>query len=87
MRAVRAREAHVGREVVERVVAPVVRQAARDEMPIVGVEVDRQQLDRRDAEVREVLDAPRPTPGPGTCRAAAPGRAGARRVKPFTCSS
>ena len=40
----------------ERVVAPVVRQALLDQVPVVGVVVHRQQLDGGDAQLLEVLD-------------------------------
>ena len=52
----RKREAHVGREVRQRVVAPVVVQAALDEVPLVVVVVHRHQLDGGDAERGEVAD-------------------------------
>ena len=41
----------VRREVADRVVAPVVAQAALDEMAVVHEVVDRQQFDRGDAEL------------------------------------
>ncbi len=50
----RGRVPHVGREVGERVVAPVVRQPAIEQVPFVRVVVHRHQLDRRDAQVRQV---------------------------------
>ena len=43
-------------EVADRVVAPVVPQALRDEVPVVHERVDRHQLDGRDAEPPQVLD-------------------------------
>ena len=49
-------EAHIGREVRQRVVAPVIVQAALDEMPLVVVMVHRHQLDGGDAERGEVAD-------------------------------
>ena len=55
----------VRREVADRVVAPVVAQAALDEVRVVDELVDRQQLDRGDAEPLQVLDRP-----PGCARPA-----------------
>jgi hypothetical protein len=52
----RARVLRVRCEVGDRVVAPVVGQAALDEVVLVEVVVDGQQLDRGDAEVAEVAD-------------------------------
>ena len=46
----------VRREVADRRVAPVVREAAVVEEALVGDVVDRQQLDRGDAEVAEVRE-------------------------------
>ena len=56
--AVRARRRveRVRREVADRRVAPVVRQAAVVQEALVGDVVDRQQLDRGDAERLEVLE-------------------------------
>ncbi len=48
--------ARLGREVAERVVAPVVHQAALHQRPIVHQRVDRQQLDRRDAQLAQKGD-------------------------------
>ena len=46
----------VGREEADRVVAPVVAQPALDEVGVLDELVHRQQLDRRDAERRQVLE-------------------------------
>ena len=54
----------VRREVADRAVAPVVGQAALVQERLVGDVVDRQQLDRGDAEVLEVARAPRSDASP-----------------------
>ena len=55
LRAIRRRRvAVVGREEGQGVVAPVVGETARDELPVDGVQVNRQQLDRGDAELAEM---------------------------------
>ena len=51
--------AHVRREEADGVVAPVVDEASIDEVALVDVLMHRQQLDRRDAELDEVLDGRR----------------------------
>ena len=48
--------ARIGGEETNRVVAPVVRQPALQQMAVVDEHVNRQQLDRRDAERLDVLD-------------------------------
>ena len=48
-----------GREERQRVVAPVVRQAALDQVAVVDVVVDGHQLDRRDAELQQMARSPR----------------------------
>ena len=48
--------ARLGREEADRVVAPVVAQAALDQAAVVDEGVHRQQLDRGDAEALQVLD-------------------------------
>ena len=48
--------ARVGREEAQRVVAPVVDAALLDQEPLIDVVVNRQELDGRDAQVRQVLD-------------------------------
>ena len=63
------RVARLGREEAERVVAPIVAQAALDQMPVVDEGVDRQQLDRGHAEPLEVIDHRRAPPARETCRA------------------
>ncbi len=45
-----------GREEADRVVAPVVDEAALDEVPLVGDRLDRQQLDRRHPEAAQMRD-------------------------------
>ena len=49
----------LGREETDRVVAPVIAQAAVDQNLVVDVCVDRQQLHRRDAEVLQIFDRAR----------------------------
>ena len=50
------RVARIGREEAERVVAPVVRQALFEQVLLVDVDVDGQQLHRRDAERLEMIE-------------------------------
>ena len=59
----RRRVERVRREVADRAVAPVVRQPALGEEALVGDVVDRQQLDRRDAELAQVARSPARTRG------------------------
>ena len=54
-----ARVLRLGREESDRVVAPVIAQAAVDQNLVVDVCVDRQQLHRRDAEVLQIFDRAR----------------------------
>ena len=49
-------KARVGREERDRVVAPVVRQAAADEVTVADCSVHRQELDGGHAELDEVVD-------------------------------
>ena len=44
------------RKKADRVVAPVIRQAAIDQNLVVDVRVHRQQLDRRDAQIFQIID-------------------------------
>src|SRR4029079_6613999 len=48
--------AAVGRKEADRVVTPIVRQPARREMPVDDRLVYRQQLNRRDTEVEQILE-------------------------------
>ena len=48
--------ARLGREIGERRIAPIVAQPLLDEEAVVDEGVDRQELDRRDAEPHEMLD-------------------------------
>jgi hypothetical protein len=50
------RVARFRREKTDRVVAPVVRQLAFDQRPVVDKSMDRQQFDRGDAEALEMFD-------------------------------
>ena len=77
-RAAHARVLGVRREVADRVVAPVVAQAALEQEAVVDERVDRQQLDRGDAEPLQVRGSPRGARGRRRCRAAAPGTSGCR---------
>ena len=52
----RRRVAQIRRKETERVVAPVVRQTALDEVPVVGMMVHRQQFDGRDAQALQMID-------------------------------
>jgi hypothetical protein len=76
----------VRREELDRVVAPVVRQPALDQVAVVHEGVDRQQLDRGDAEVAQVLDHRRRRQA-AEGAAQASGTSGWRIVKPRTCIS
>ena len=69
------------------VVAPVVRQAPVEEEALVDDVVHGQQLDRGDAERREVLDrGSEREPGVGAAEVLR-GSSGWRLVKPLTCAS
>jgi hypothetical protein len=82
------REVALGRrEEAERVVAPVVREPFVDEVPVVVEGLDRQELDRGDAELHEVVDhVVLRQPLEGAAEAAGRGR---RRssVRPLTWAS
>ena len=54
----------LGREEAQRIVAPVVAQAALDQVPVVDEGVDRQQLDSGDAQPLEMIDRRRAQPSP-----------------------
>ena len=71
----------------DRVVAPVVAQAALDEVVVVDELVHRHQLDGRDAERGEVLDDGRVGDAPSTCRGCSSGTPGWRIVRPRTWAS
>ena len=74
-------------EVAEGVVSPVVGQAAPDKERLGDEVVHRQQLDRGDAEVDQVLDHGRVGQPLRTCPRRCSGTSGCSRVKPLTCSS
>ena len=77
----------VRREVADRVVAPVVAQAALEQRRVLHELVDRQQLDGGDAELLQVLDGHRVRhAGVGAAQIARECRDDAS-VKPFTCVS
>ena len=62
--------ARVGREIGDRVVAPVVGQTARDQRAFVEPMMDRQQLNGGDPEMTQVGDEPPGAPAQGTYLAA-----------------
>ena len=66
----------VRREVADRVVAPVVAQAALEEQRVLHELVHRQQLDRGDAQLLQVLDRRRDWRGRRTCPRTCSGRLG-----------
>ena len=76
-----------GAKIRQRVVAPVVRQPAFDQVPVVGVMVHRHQFDGGDAELLQMLDRRLRRQRLDRCRAAAPGRRGCSFVNPLTCIS
>ena len=53
---VRRQQARIGRKKADRVVAPIIGEPALDQMTVVDRGVDRQQLDRGDAEPDQVVD-------------------------------
>ena len=71
---VAGRVARLRREEAERVVAPVIAQAAVEQMAVVEKGMDRQELDRGDAELAQMRDHARARPGRETCRARPRGR-------------
>ncbi len=52
----RRQQARIGRKKADRVVAPIIAEAAVDQMAVVDRGMDRQQLDRGDAEPEQVVD-------------------------------
>ena len=68
----RAEVARLGGQEADAVVAPVVDEALFEQSAIVHEGMDRQQLQRRDAERGEMLPAPAPRRGPRSCRATPP---------------
>jgi hypothetical protein len=75
----------VGREEADRVVAPVVAQAALDQMAVVDEGVHRHQLDRSDAQALEVVDDRRRGQA-GVGAAQVRRHVGCFMVKPRTCA-
>ena len=76
-----------GDEQRDRVVAPVVGEAERRQVPLVDGGGDRHQLDRRDAEARRDASIAAGCASPAQVPRSASGTPGCARVKPRTCSS
>ena len=77
----------VGREVADRRVAPVVREPSIVQEVLVGDVVDRQQLDGRHSERRQVARCAASEASPAYVPRRCSATPGQRCVKPFTCSS
>ena len=75
------------REEAERVVAPVIAQAAVEQIAVVEKDMDRQELDGGDAEPAQMLDHAAARPARDSCRASRAQRRIARWVRPLTWAS
>ena len=72
------------REEAQRIIAPVIVQPLLQQMVVVDIPVDRQQLDRGDAEALDEADDVLVAPAPQTCPADSRARPGCSLVKPRT---